>query len=81
MLISGSTSTDGDPAGEIVNIEGTGTANNNTVVAPFPEKPDLIESSVDIQASFDGNWSKFLLRNLDGNTPIVTMHPQASIKY
>lgn len=44
---------------------GTGTAN----VTQAPE-PDRIEHTVDIPASCDCNWAKFLLANLRGEVPV-----------
>lgn len=36
---------------------------------PAPKEPDIF-TRVEVEASFDGNWQKFLLKNLNPQTPV-----------
>lgn len=42
--------------------------------------PDIIFTKVEIDAKFDGNWEKFLLRNLNAQTPIDNNAPPGNYR-
>jgi protein TonB len=75
----GTKSIEGDNPGDII----TSVAPTGSGVEPTEQvkkEPDAIEETVDISASFDGNWQKFLLRNLNGNIPLNNDAPPGVYK-
>ncbi len=73
-------------------IKQAGVIDNDLVeIQPFDNSKDLIEEKitkesdsplefVEINARFDGNWEKFLLRNLNAQTPVDNNAPAGNYK-